>query len=64
MYIFEKKMFVCVCVYIYIYVKNCCKYKAGDRYCILCIEEELAIAFYNNLQIVSFGFFPTIRIIE
>ncbi len=41
MYIFEKKK-VRVCV--------CRKYKAGERYCILFMEEELAIAFFNNLQ--------------
>ena len=28
--------------------KNCWKYKAGDRYWLLCIEEKLTIASYNN----------------
>ena len=38
---------MCVSVFIYIYVKNCRKYKAVDRYCILGMEEELVIAFFN-----------------
>ena len=31
-------------------VKRCCKYKAGNKYCNLCMEEKLAEAFYNNLN--------------
>ena len=28
--------------------KKCKKYKAGDRYSLLCMEEKLVIASYNN----------------
>ena len=28
--------------------KICHKYKAGDKYCNLCMEEKLAITAYNN----------------
>ena len=28
--------------------KKCCKYKAGDKYTLSCMEEKLAIASYNN----------------
>ena len=28
--------------------KKCYKYKAGDKYCNLCMEEKLAIVSYNN----------------
>ena len=28
--------------------KKCKKYKSGDRYCLLCMEEKLEIASYNN----------------
>ena len=31
-------------------VKKCFKYKLGDKYCQLCMEEKLAIASYNNLN--------------
>ena len=29
-------------------IKRCYRYKAGDKYCLLCMEEKLTIAFYDN----------------
>ena len=54
---------MCVSVYIYIYVKNCRKYKPVDRYCILGLEEELAIAFFNIFTNCIAWVFPITRII-
>ena len=34
-------------------VKKCRKYRAGDRDCILCNEEKLAIASYNNRNLLN-----------
>ena len=33
--------------------KKCRKYRAGDRDCILCNEEKLAIASYNNRDLLN-----------
>ena len=30
------------------YSKKCWKYKAGNKYCNLCMEEKFAIASYND----------------
>ena len=41
-------MNIYIYIYIYIYIweviKKCRKYRAGDRDCMLCVEEKLAIA--------------------
>ena len=29
-------------------IKESCEYKAGDKYCDLCMGEKLAIAYYDN----------------
>ena len=31
-------------------VKKCRKYKTGDKYCNLCMEEKLAITSFNNTK--------------
>ena len=35
-------------------VKKCIKYKAGDKYCHLCMEEKIAIVtFLNNRELLN-----------